>query len=129
MSRFPALSLSVSVFVAVLSLCSPAGAAQDAAAGKMFRAGAATSNVTPWLGVSVNGGMTDRRATHIHDELHARCLVLDDGTTKLAFVVVDVCMITNGVVDAAKQIIAERTGIPASHVMISATHTHEAPTV
>ncbi len=46
-------------------------------ADKVFRAGAATSNVTPWLGVSMPGGFTDRRATKIHDELHARCLVLD----------------------------------------------------
>ena len=28
-------------------------------------------------------------ATHVHDELHARCLVLDDGKTMLAFVVCD----------------------------------------
>ena len=26
-------------------------------------------------------------AKHIHDELHARCLVLDDGTTRIALVV------------------------------------------
>ena len=125
MSRFPALLLFV--FATVLGLSGHAPAAQDAAA-KVFRAGAATSNVTPWLGVSVNGGMTDRRATHVHDELHARCLVLDDGTTKLAFVVVDSCALPKEGIDAAKQIIAERTQIPATHVMISATHTHEAPT-
>ena len=47
-----------------------------------FRAGAATSNITPPLGASLNGGMSDRTATHIHDELHARCLVLDDGKTQ-----------------------------------------------
>jgi hypothetical protein len=93
-----------------------------------FRAGAAASNVTPFLGTSINGGMTDRRATHVHDELHARCLVLDDGTTKLAFAIVDSCMIPKEIVDAAKAIVAERTGIPATHVLISATHTHEAAT-
>ena len=95
---------------------------------KVFRAGAATSNVTPPLGASINGGMVDRRATHIHDELHARCLVLDDGTTKLAFAIVDSCMIPVDVIDRAKRIVAERTGIPATHVLVSATHTHEAPT-
>ena len=93
-----------------------------------FRAGAATSNVTPPLGTSLNGHFTDRRAVHIHDELHARCLVLDDGTTKLAFVVVDSCMVPDSVVETAKGTIAEHTGIPASHVLVSATHTHEAPT-
>jgi hypothetical protein len=95
---------------------------------RLFRAGAATSNVTPPLGASINGGMVDRRATHVHDELHARCLVLDDGTTKLAFAIVDSCMLPVEVTDAAKQIVAERAGIPATHVLVSATHTHSAPT-
>lgn len=124
------LASVLSGLAVVLAFCTPAPAAQDAnaAGAKLFRAGAATSNVTPWLGISINGGMTDRRATHVHDELHARCLVLDDGTTKLAFVVVDSCALPKSAVDAAKAIIAERTQIPASHVMISATHTHEAPT-
>src|SRR5688572_2113803 len=95
---------------------------------KLFRAGAATSNVTPPLGASINGGMVDRRATHVHDELHARCLVLDDGTTKLAFAIVDSCMVPVEAIDAAKQIVADRAGIPASHVLVSATHTHSAAT-
>ena len=56
---------------------------------KQFRAGAATSNITPPLGVSLNGGMQDRTAEHIHDELHARCLVLDDGERRVAIVVCD----------------------------------------
>src|SRR6478672_10258539 len=38
-----------------------------------FRVGAATSNITPRLGVSINGYFNDRKAVHIHDELHARC--------------------------------------------------------
>src|SRR4051812_11523369 len=45
---------------------------------KQLRAGASTSNITPWLGLSINGNMHDVKATHVHDELHARCLVLDD---------------------------------------------------
>ncbi len=93
-----------------------------------FRAGAATSNVTPWLGLSMNGGMTDNPAKYVHDQLHARAIVLDDGTTKLAFVVVDSCMIPRSVVLEAKGFIKERCGIAPDHVLISATHTHSAPT-
>ena len=93
-----------------------------------LRAGAATSNVTPPLGVSINGGMADRKATHVHDDLHARCLVLDDGTTKLAIAVVDSCMLPREVVDEAKKLIEQRTKIPPSHVLICATHAHSAPT-
>lgn len=95
---------------------------------KQFRAGAATSTTTPWLGVSINGGMSDRRATHIHDELHARCLVLDDGQTRLAFAVCDMCMIPREVADEAKRLVHAETALPIDNILISATHTHEAPT-
>ena len=93
-----------------------------------FRAGAATSNVTPYLGVSINGNMTDRKATHVHDELNARCVVMDDGKTRLAIVVVDSCMIPRDVVDEAKRLVQQRTQIPHGQVLICATHAHSAPT-
>ena len=91
-----------------------------------FRAGAATSNVTPPLGTSINGNMHDIRAAQVHDELHARCLVLDDGATALAFAIVDCCMIPDAVVGVAKRRIEDATGLPPDRVMISATHTHSA---
>ncbi len=101
---------------------------KPAGKGRQFRAGAATSNITPWLGISINGYFNDRVATHIHDELYARCLVLDDGATRLAVVVCDSCMIPREVMDAAKRRIQEKHQLPPSHVLISATHTHTAPT-
>lgn len=98
--------------------------AQDA---PMFTAGAATSNITPPLGISIAGHMHDRKAIHIHDELHVRCLVLDDGTTQLAFAVIDSCMVPRDLLDAAKAAVAEKTGIAPDHQLMSATHTHTGP--
>ena len=95
---------------------------------RQFRAGATTSNITPRLGVSINGYFNDRTAKHVHDELHARCLVLDDAQIRLALVVCDSCMIPREVMEAAKALIAQRSGIAADHVLISATHTHTGPT-
>ena len=95
---------------------------------KQLRAGAATSNITPPLGVSLNGGMQDRTATHIHDELHARCLVLDNGEVKLAIVVCDSCMIPQSILNQAKHLAHGHTAIPLDQMLISATHTHSAPT-
>lgn len=104
--------------------------AEAAPTGKVFRAGAFAADITPIrFPVSVNGGMTDRQASGAHDPLHARCLVLDDGSTKLAIVVCDLCMIPREVCDEAKRIAEKATGIPQRHILISATHTHEAPTV
>ena len=63
-----------------------------------FRAGAATSMITPPLGVSLDGTiMQIGPARHIHDELYARCVVLDDGRTRVAIVVCDTTMVSTAV--------------------------------
>jgi neutral ceramidase len=93
----------------------------------VFRAGAATSNLTPRLGRLLVGGFEPIRATHIHDELHARCLVLDDGQTKIAFVICDSLGIDRQVFDHARRLISKETGIPGDNVLMSATHTHSGP--
>lgn len=100
----------------------------NAAESKIFRAGAATSNISPPLGSSINGNLQDGVATHIHDDLHARCLALDDGKTKLVLVVCDSCMIPREIYDSAKQMVHEATGLPVENMMMSATHCHSAPT-
>ncbi len=94
----------------------------------VFRAGAATSNITPPLGELIVGGWVPIPATNIHDELHARCLVMSDGTTTLAIVLCDNVGIPREVFDRAKTFIEAETGIPASHVLTAATHTHSATT-
>ncbi|HOA73758.1 MAG TPA: hypothetical protein PL151_03010 [Phycisphaerae bacterium] len=103
-------------------------AAQTAATAETLRAGAATSNITPWLGISMNGHFTDRKAVHVHDELHARALVLDDGRTRLALVACDSCVIHRDIFDEAKRLAEQATGIPAAHMLMCATHTHTGAT-
>lgn len=94
-----------------------------------FRAGAATSNITPELGSSINGGFQDGKATYIHDELHARCLALDDGKTRLVMVVADSCVIGRGIFDEAKMLVHRATGLPETNMMMSATHSHSCGTL
>ncbi|HQX54134.1 MAG TPA: hypothetical protein PLR25_29745 [Planctomycetaceae bacterium] len=94
----------------------------------VFQAGAATSNITPPLGELIVGGWQPFPATNIHDELHARCLVLDDGKEKLAIVICDNVGIPVEVYDLAKQQVHETTGLPPSHMLMAATHTHSATT-
>jgi neutral ceramidase len=108
-------------FVTAVSLL-----AADPPAKAPLMAGAATSNITPELGGEVVGGFAPYPCTHIHDELHARCLVLDDGKTKLALVVCDLLGLHRSVSVKAREWIEAETGIPAANVMISGTHTHSA---
>jgi hypothetical protein len=91
-----------------------------------FRAGAASSNITPALGSAIIGGFLPFPATNVHDELHARCLVLDDGKTKLALVVVDLLGIHYNVSHEARKFIEQEVGIPPTNVLISAIHNHSA---
>src|SRR6185437_10382326 len=93
-----------------------------------FRAGVAASNITPPLGEPIVGGWTSPPATHVHDELHARCLVLDDGRTRLAFAICDNVGIPRQVFDAARRLIHEETALPEDHILMAATHTHSATT-
>lgn len=100
-----------------------------ATAGEL-RAGAFAMDVTPLkFPISMNGNMQDASAKKAADPLHARCLVLDDGKTRMAFVVVDNCVIRRDLMDDAKQRASKLTGIPTNRMLISATHAHSCPTV
>src|SRR5262245_53704055 len=82
--------------------------AASASGAEPFQAGAATSNITPPIGEEIIGGFVPSPSKHIHDELHARCLVLDDGRTKLAMVVCDLLGVHRVVSDAARKLITEK---------------------
>lgn len=89
-------------------------------------AGAATSNITPALGLLIVGGFNPFPSTHIHDELHARCLVLDNGVKRLALVVLDSLGASRQLFDEAARLVEAETKIPRENILMSATHTHSA---
>jgi neutral ceramidase len=91
-----------------------------------LQAGAATSNITPDIGGFVVGGFSPFPSTHIHDELHARCLVLDDGQQRLAIVVCDLLGAARQMFDESARLVEKECGIPRSRVLMSCTHTHSA---
>jgi len=93
-----------------------------------FRAGATKTDITPKAGVSMDGPISKPGpVTGVHDRLHARALVLDDGTTRLALVVCDSCVIGSDVYDAAKTKIRKETGLGPDRVLTAATHSHATP--
>lgn len=114
------------LMVFALTVASGVSMAQE----RFFRAGAAVIDITPeQFPVESAGSMGPRVVHTAHDPLHARCLVLDDGRTQIAIAVCDHCMIPRDIFDAARKIVAERTGIPAGNILCSATHTHTGVTV
>lgn len=113
------------VLLVVACWLAPVAGAQGA---RVFRAGAATSNITPPLGYPLDGVIAQGNpASHVHDELLVRCLVLDDSTTQIAFAVVDTTMIAREVCERAKELVHAAKGFPKYRILISATHTHSTP--
>lgn len=99
----------------------------SAANAPKFRAGAATANITPPLGNPIVGGFRPFPANHVHDELHARCMVLESGMTRVAFVVCDLLGAHQAMFDEARRLVtAAVPEISEAHVFISCTHTHSA---
>lgn len=94
-----------------------------------LRGGASAVDITPLrFPVSMTGGFQNRLAMQAHDRLHARCVVLGDGKTRIAMVVCDSCLITRDIYDKSKAAAAKATGIPVNRILTAATHTHSAPT-
>ena len=63
----------------------------------------------------------------VHDDLHAKTLVLEKDGVKAALVALDMGNIPRRFVDAARIEIGKTTGVPGANVMISATHSHTGP--
>jgi len=91
-----------------------------------LRAGAAKTNITSPLGTPIIGGFAPFPAQEVHDELHARCLVLDDGRTRLAIVICDLLGVHRVLSLEARRLIQDATGIPPENVIFAGTHTHSA---
>lgn len=90
--------------------------------------GAGSTIITPPLGCQMAG--FDARqgvATKVHDDLHARTLLLDDGATKIALISVEVIGFNGSFADEVRAQVEQRTGTPARNVILAATHTHCGP--
>jgi hypothetical protein len=86
-----------------------------------LRVGAAKVDVTP--------AESELPKTYegIHDRLHSRAIVVDNGTTAAAMITLDAGGLSDPLWQAVTQRIQTELGIPAKNVMFTATHTHSAP--
>ena len=92
-----------------------------------LRAGAAATDITPKeFPLNMPGGFSPNPATSAHDPLHASALVLDDGATQLVLAVVDSLGAGPDILDEAKEIASQKTGIPKDKMLVSSTHSHTA---
>ncbi len=105
-------------------------AAIDRARAGSFSAGVAAVDISPpVLPVIQNGGFLEASLKQVVDPIHARAFVFSDEVETLAIVVVDSCMLPRTLCDQVKAIASRRTGLARDRILISATHTHSAPSV
>jgi putative membrane-bound dehydrogenase-like protein len=126
-SRYVAGTLLVAVTLTALSN-PPIYAEGETGTG--LRAGVAAQRIDPaQFPVWVSGGIVAGQGERIVDSLYARSLVLENEGKTIALCVVDSLGIPLSICQKAKEIVHQRTGIPPEQIMISATHTHSAPSV
>ena len=97
------------------------------AQGPSLKIGRGSSVITPFLEQPLAGYYYPRSAEGVHDDLYAKAVVFDDGAEEIVLVACDTVSVARGAVEAARRRIEKQIGIPAGHVLISATHSHTGP--
>jgi len=92
-----------------------------------LQAGVAEIDITPPVGHRMAGYFNERLATGTHDPLKAKAIILAQGKVKTALLFCDLIGMTLHVSTNARVRISAQTAIPASHILIAATHTHTGP--
>ena len=92
--------------------------------------GSAESDLTPDRSVFLYGyPHAQRMSSGIHDRLLSSAIYLSDNTSAAIFVANDIIWVPRNIVQNARQRISRNTGVPAGHIMITASHTHSGPVV
>jgi neutral ceramidase len=117
--------LAVLLIVCLLLGCRQPGSQASPATG--LRIGAAEIDITPPVGYRMAGYFNERLSTGVHDPLHAKAIVLQQGREQVALVACDLVGVPLSVTTNARARASQRTGIPVSNIVVCATHSHTGP--
>jgi neutral ceramidase len=92
-----------------------------------LRVGMSEVDITPPVGHRMAGYYDERASTGVHDRLWARAIVLEQGRERVAMVFCDLLGVSLSISTNARAQASRLTGIPASHILIAATHSHTGP--
>ncbi|MCH8121162.1 MAG: neutral/alkaline non-lysosomal ceramidase N-terminal domain-containing protein, partial [Planctomycetes bacterium] len=114
--------MTVSVVLLILHIFCPASQA-------VLKGGCAKVNITPPLGIPLIGSY-GKPSDDIIEELYAKSLVLNDGSTTIVIVSADLLYVPlEEITNPIRKIIKDKIGIPEQNILICATHTHSGPEV
>jgi len=113
--------LGAGVSLGMLALAAPALGRSTSSNDPVFRAGAGRATI------SLSDLFPIDDFTGQHDPLSIRVLLTEKGLDKQAIVVVDITSLTNTVITKMKSVVTEITGVNASCIMVSASHSFSTP--
>ena len=90
----------------------------------MLKAGFARVDMTPPFGTPLAGYYEMRNADGVLDPVYLNALALNDEEKTLVIITADVLLVRMDVCDMLRAMIAERTGVPADHILINSLHQH-----
>ena len=96
-------------------------------ANNRLRIGIAREVITPKLGGLFIGYGSDKGSTALNDDLTVTAFAFEEGKSKIVLLSVAVCLIGNQFIPKLQKECGEAAGVPASHVIIAAIHTHSGP--
>lgn len=92
-----------------------------------LRAGVAVVDITPPVGYRMSGYFRERLSTGTSNPLKAKAVVFRQGDERAAIVICDIIGLSINVSSRARRRASRKTGIPASNILIAATHSHTGP--
>ena len=126
MAVMDSFSFSVLLIAALMAGCS----SKTAETPPSLKVGVGETIITPSEPTRMRGFARAQVSTGVHDDLHARSLVVEDRNGHTAVLMtVALCGLTEDYLKRIREVINAKTGIPAGNIVVSCTHTHSGPNV
>jgi len=127
MSQLPANSIAQSSATFLLAIIISCFSSASSTAAEPLKIGVAETDITPPIGFPMAGYFHERLAEGQIDPLKAKCIVFRSEHQQAALVICDLIAAAADFTIEVRKRASELTGIPASNIVVSATHSHTAP--
>lgn len=95
-----------------------------------LKVGVGETVITPDKNIQMAGFARSQMSTGIHDDLHARSLVIEDThDNSVLLMTISLVGLSSQMAEEISKQVYENTGIPVGKILISATHTHSGPRI
>ena len=92
-----------------------------------IQAGFGRLEITPPLGVPMNGYFYERLVEGVWDPIYVNAVAFKDGEKAVVTLACDLCGMVTDMYRECLRFVSEKTGLPVDAIFIHCTHTHTAP--